>query len=74
MFIPLHDTNPLKRIHFQYVTVGLIVLNVALYAALGTGWFLPLDEENVAAFAVIPAKLMAAGSDDGDSDHAAVTS
>ena len=29
MFIPLHDTNPLKRIRYQYVTVALIVLNVA---------------------------------------------
>ena len=32
MFIPLHDTNPLKKIRFQYVTVGLIALNVAIYA------------------------------------------
>ena len=31
MFIPLHDTNPLKRIDYQYVTVALIVLNVAIY-------------------------------------------
>ena len=64
MFVPLHDTNPLKRIHFQYVTVGLIVLNITLYAVLGTGWFFPL-EENVAAFAVIPAKLMEVGADEG---------
>ena len=49
MFIPLHDTNPLKRIHYQYVTVALIVLNVAIYAIFETGWVIPLDEENTAA-------------------------
>lgn len=65
MFIPLHDTNPLKRIRYQYVTVALIVLNVAIYTIFETGWFIPLDEENTAAFAVIPAKLMAGGPASG---------
>ena len=65
VFIPLHDTNPLKRIHYQYVTVALIVLNVAIYAIFETGWFIPLDDENTAAFAVIPAKLMAGGEVSG---------
>jgi membrane associated rhomboid family serine protease len=63
VFIPLHDTNPLKRIHFQYVTVALILLNVAVYVIFETGWVIPLDDENTAAFAVIPAKLMAGGTD-----------
>ncbi|MGH6865207.1 MAG: rhomboid family intramembrane serine protease [Methyloceanibacter sp.] len=65
MFVPLHDTNPLKRIRFQYVTVGIIVLNVVLYVIFGTGWFIPLDEENAAAFAVIPARLTASVVGDG---------
>ena len=65
MFIPLHDTNPLKRIRFQYVTVALIVINVAIFTIFETGWFFPLDDENTAAFAVIPAKLMAAGPTSG---------
>ena len=65
MFVPLHDTNPLKRIRYQYVTVALILLNVAIYAIFQTGWVIPLDEENTAAFAVIPAKLMASGPGDG---------
>ena len=47
MFIPLHDTNPLKWIRYQYVTVALIVLNIAVYAIFETGWFIPLDEENL---------------------------
>ena len=65
MFVPLHDTNPLKRIDFQYVTVGLILLNVAIFVVFQTGWVIPLDEENAAAFAVIPAKLMEGSSDAG---------
>ena len=31
MFIPLHDANSLKRIKFQYVTIGLIAVNVLVY-------------------------------------------
>jgi len=31
MFIPLHDANSLKRIKLQYVTIGLIVVNVIVY-------------------------------------------
>ena len=65
MFVPLHDTNPLKRIDFQYVTVGLILLNVAIFVVFQTGWVIPLDEENAAAFAVIPAKLMEGSPDAG---------
>jgi membrane associated rhomboid family serine protease len=58
VFVPLHDTNPLKRIDYQYVTVALIVLNVAIYVIFLSGWVIPLDDEDTAAFAVIPAKLM----------------
>ncbi len=59
MFVPLHDTNPLKNIRFQYVTVGLIALNVVIFVIFQTGWFIPLADEDVTAFAVIPAKLLA---------------
>lgn len=59
MFVPLHDTNPLKKIRFPYVTVGLIVLNVAVYVVLQTGWFIPLDDENLSAFAVVPVQFLA---------------
>jgi membrane associated rhomboid family serine protease len=61
VFIPLHDTNPLKSIDYQYVTVTLIVLNVAIYAIFQTGWFISLEDENTAAFAVIPAEIMGHG-------------
>jgi membrane associated rhomboid family serine protease len=38
MFIPLHDANSLKHIQAQYVTIGLIIANVVVFAitALGT--------------------------------------
>lgn len=31
MFIPLHDANHLRHIRWQYVTTGLIALNIAIY-------------------------------------------
>lgn len=33
MFIPLHDRNDLNHIRLQYVTLGLIVLNVLIWGA-----------------------------------------
>ncbi len=65
MFIPLHDTNPLKKISFPYVTVALIAFNVGIYVVLQTGWFMALEEENLTAFAVVPAQFLA--STGGDS-------
>lgn len=37
MFIPLYDTNHLRTIRLQYVTIVLIVLNVAAYLATTIG-------------------------------------
>ncbi len=31
LFVPIWDFNPLKKVRFQYVTVGLIVLNTLIY-------------------------------------------
>lgn len=56
MFVPIHDKNPLKRIPFQYVTVGIIIFNIALYVVFQSGLIFPLDER-VAAFAIIPAEF-----------------
>ncbi len=36
MFIPLHDSNPLKNIRVQYVTLGIIIVNVLIWLFLGT--------------------------------------
>lgn len=35
MFIPLHDANSLKHIRLQYVTIGLIVVNVLVWLFTG---------------------------------------
>ena len=35
MFIPLHDTNSLKHIRVQYVTISLIVVNVVTWLITG---------------------------------------
>lgn len=37
MFIPLHDANSLEHIRRQYVTLGLIAINVAVFLATGLG-------------------------------------
>lgn len=38
MFVPIYDANRLRRIRFQYVTVGLIAANVLIYLVFaGTG-------------------------------------
>jgi membrane associated rhomboid family serine protease len=33
LFVPVWDLNPLKRVRFQYVTVGIIILNAVIYIA-----------------------------------------
>ena len=35
MFIPLHDDTPLRVIRFQYVTIAIILANVAVYLTTG---------------------------------------
>jgi membrane associated rhomboid family serine protease len=52
MFIPIHDANPLRHIHFHYATTGLIALNVLVFFVYqGT----IANEIEALAFALIPA-------------------
>ena len=57
VFVPIHDTNKLKYIGFQRVTVGLILANTAVFL-----WQLSLGAKQAVAVAVIagvtPASLM----------------
>jgi membrane associated rhomboid family serine protease len=53
VFLPLQDDNPLKSIPFQYVTIGLIVLNVVVFLLEWQG----LDDRVIASFAIIPIEL-----------------
>lgn len=54
MFVPLHDENYLKAIDRQYVTIGLIALNVLVFIFEAMG----LTEAVIASFAIIPAELV----------------
>jgi membrane associated rhomboid family serine protease len=55
MFVPLHDENALKSIRFQYVTIGLILANVIVFAFEMLG----LPEPVIASFAIVPSELFA---------------
>ncbi|MHA1165360.1 MAG: rhomboid family intramembrane serine protease [Alphaproteobacteria bacterium] len=57
MFVPIHDKNPLKSIHFQYVTAGLIVLNTAIYLVFVTNLFLSVQEYLV-DYSLIPVQFL----------------
>lgn len=62
MFVPLHDDTPLRVIRFQYVTLGIIVINVAVF--LMTGAF---QSDRMAAaiadmFGVVPLELTVPGA------------
>ena len=54
MFVPIHDENSLKSIPFQYITVSLILINVAVFLLSTVGG---TAAEAVASFAVIPREL-----------------
>ena len=58
MFVPLHDTNPLKSISFQYVTVGLIALNAVLYLLFGTQLVFS-NHDSLMDFTLIPVEFFA---------------
>jgi membrane associated rhomboid family serine protease len=54
LFIPLRDDNSLKSIPFQYVTVGLIAVNVLVYLLEVSS----LSNAAVASFGVTPRELL----------------
>ena len=57
MFVPLRDENPLRVIRWQWVTVGLIGLNVAIFLLQLT----TQGQIYAASFAEIPAELLTVG-------------
>lgn len=56
MFIPLHDANSLKFIRLQFVTIGLMIANIAIFFLSATG---AEDQVTVAqvAFSFIPSEF-----------------
>lgn len=55
MFVPISDDNPLRHLPFQYVTVGLIGLNVLVYILFTSGVFVDGLEATAFSFGVVPA-------------------
>ena len=56
VFVPIYDDNPLKYIRFQYVTLTIIAINVAVFVFESLG----LDQAVIASFAINPRELMEA--------------
>ena len=58
MFIPLHDSTPLKVIRFQIVTVTVIALNVAMYVVTGAFTSEQVLLGVAAGYGLIPGELL----------------
>lgn len=61
MFVPLYDKNAVNNIHFQYVTFGLIALNVFIFVVYQSGLVYPADLAAASSFAVVPGQLFSEG-------------
>lgn len=57
MFIPISDENPLEHVPFQYVTVGLIAVNVAVFLFFQSGIFIDAMEATAVGYGLIPVVL-----------------
>lgn len=55
MFVPLHDVNTLKHVPFQFVTIGLIVVNVLVFMLFQSGILFPATNAFAYSFGMIPA-------------------
>ena len=55
MFIPLHDANRLRHIKLQYVTLALIITNVAVFFVVNLGLPMPALEAAVVSLGYTPA-------------------
>ena len=57
LFIPLSDDNPLKFVRYQWVTIGIVAINVIIFILQIAGLGLAAG----ASFALIPSELVRAG-------------
>lgn len=58
MFIPLYDHNPLRHVRRQFVTWGLIALNVAVFVLIqGGGLWQPAMQAAALSLGLVPAVL-----------------
>jgi len=54
VFVPIHDENWLKSIRLQYVTIGLILVNVLVFFLTTQG----MEASAAASFAMVPGELI----------------
>ena len=57
MFVPLHDSTPLKVIRFQVITIIVIALNVVMYLATGAFTSEAVLDQIASGYGVVPAEL-----------------
>ena len=57
MFVPLHDSTPLKVIRFQGVTLLIIALNVAMFLTTGAFHSEAVLDQIASGYGVVPAEL-----------------
>jgi rhomboid family protein len=55
MFVPISDDNPMRHLPFQYVTVGLIAVNIAVYVVFISGFVADALVPVAYSFGLIPA-------------------
>ncbi len=61
MFIPLHDKNALKEIHFQYVTVALILINILVFVLFQSNLVYQNNPLAAMSFALVPVEFFSEG-------------
>ncbi len=61
LFIPVWDQNPVKKIRFQAVTLGLVAANIFIYVVFQSEAVSAVDFYNIWGYALIPAELLNAG-------------
>jgi membrane associated rhomboid family serine protease len=57
MFVPLHDSTPLKVIRFQTVTITIIAMNVVMYLATGAFNSEAVLDTIASGYGVVPGEL-----------------
>ena len=61
MFVPLHDKNPITHIRFQYITIGLILVNIAVFFLFQSSLIYQNSEASWASFALVPSEFLPEG-------------
>jgi membrane associated rhomboid family serine protease len=60
LFVPLWDKNHLKTVHFQYITLIIVLINIAVHILFRSGLFpeIQLGDDKLGGLAVVPERLM----------------